>query len=658
MALSGERNSPPVTALAIGAERAAVVEQLDGDRIRVDPAPTVAAALDALVDPKTEHAPDCVVVSHLADGSVPSLRERVREHDPALPVLVWPGTATGDGDTDGRTTVTLPPELGATALRERVVGAASAYRAARRLREVKPAVAVARRARAALLDSEGERAAAAAVCETFATAQCYRLAWVGVRDGDRVRPLAAAGAGVDSERLSPVDPGDTPVGSALDGGTYAADRCVAPAPERLPWPGSELDGDPPSAVAAVPVEKGRIEDGVLAVYADRPDGFDPVERKILWDLAASLGREIDAARRYEEAAADSRLLDTIFDSIPAHLFVKDTERRHLRVSNHYADRDSWSQTRAETIGKTDEELYPEELARSSREQDRAVIEDGEEIIHEEENLGVDGKWNLTSKVPWYGEDGEVRGLIGIAQRITERKRYERALQQQIERLEEFSRLLSHDLSSPLTVAKGRLDMARSERGDSEHLDGIENALDRIEEITEDAVTLAREGQHVEFEDTEEVTLEGIARESWENIATGDATLAVEADMPLRATPDRLARVFENLFRNAVEHGPASDRAGAEDSPAASSETDCAVTVSVGALADGCGFYVADDGTGIPPEDRERVFDRGFSASEGGTGLGLRIVEQLVAAHGWDVRAIESESGGARFEVTGVDSPHT
>jgi signal transduction histidine kinase len=76
-----------------------------------------------------------------------------------------------------------------------------------------------------------------------------------------------------------------------------------------------------------------------------------------------------------------------------------------------------------------------------------------------------------------------------------------------------------------------------------------------------------------------------------------------------------------------------------------------VTVHVGE-SDG-GFYVADDGPGIPEAERERIFEAGYSTADEGTGFGLRIVEQVVDAHGWEVTVTESEQGGARFDVTGV-----
>jgi signal transduction histidine kinase len=63
--------------------------------------------------------------------------------------------------------------------------------------------------------------------------------------------------------------------------------------------------------------------------------------------------------------------------------------------------------------------------------------------------------------------------------------------------------------------------------------------------------------------------------------------------------------------------------------------------------------VADDGPGIPADEREAVFDAGYSTAEEGNGFGLRIVDQVVAAHGWEIAVTESADGGARFEITGV-----
>ncbi|PSP48852.1 hypothetical protein BRC75_05550 [Halobacteriales archaeon QH_7_69_31] len=79
-----------------------------------------------------------------------------------------------------------------------------------------------------------------------------------------------------------------------------------------------------------------------------------------------------------------------------------------------------------------------------------------------------------------------------------------------------------------------------------------------------------------------------------------------------------------------------------------------LTVTLGSSPEG--FYVADDGVGVPPEDRERVFESGYSTDEEGIGTGLAVVEDLATAHGWTVSVTESAAGGARFEFGGVEVP--
>ena len=208
------------------------------------------------------------------------------------------------------------------------------------------------------------------------------------------------------------------------------------------------------------------------------------------------------------------------------------------------------------------------------------------------------------------------------------------LKRQNERLEEFADVVSHDLRSPLTVAQGRLRLAEEEC-ESEHLDAVARAHDRMGELIDDLLRLAREGEGVgELERTD---LADLLDSCWSHVdRPPSARLRVDIGRTVRADRTRLQQLFENLIRNSVEHG-------GED-----------VTVTVGELADGNGFYLEDDGVGIPPESREDVFGAGYSTDEDGTGFGLSIVEQVVDAHGWAVRVVDGADGGARFEVTGVE----
>jgi len=213
----------------------------------------------------------------------------------------------------------------------------------------------------------------------------------------------------------------------------------------------------------------------------------------------------------------------------------------------------------------------------------------------------------------------------------ELRRQRDALERQNERLEEFASVVSHDLRNPLQVADLRLELAREEC-DSDHLGDVADALDRSQALVDDLLTLAREGEPVG--ETEPVDLGEVAEICWHTTAAPDATFRVETDRTVLADRSRLRQLFENLYRNAVEH------AGDD------------VTITVGATDEG--FYVEDDGPGIPAEERESVFEGGYSTTADGTGFGLRIVEQVATAHGWEVRVTDGTGGGARFEVSGVD----
>ena len=242
-------------------------------------------------------------------------------------------------------------------------------------------------------------------------------------------------------------------------------------------------------------------------------------------------------------------------------------------------------------------------------------------------------------------------------------------------VDQVSSVLSHDLRNPLDVAKAHLTAAR-ETGDPDHFESVADAHDRMERIIRDVLTLTRGDAVVDPSD--QVSIETAATDAWQSVDTDGAMLDLIGSLPtVTADADRVRRLFENLFRNAVEHGATSHRSRSgdavdfeSDAPAPNTHGDRgerspgpreqsldrsegttsegSLTVTVGPLEDG--FYVADDGTGIPADERETVFEPGHSTMNGGTGLGLAIVEQIIAAHDWNVTLTTADRGGARFEI--------
>ena len=284
-----------------------------------------------------------------------------------------------------------------------------------------------------------------------------------------------------------------------------------------------------------------------------------------------------------------------------------------------------------------------------------------------------------------------RATVLVLRDVTGLMRERRKLERQNERLETVAGVISHDLRTPLDVVDMRLDLAREDPS-IEHLDAIARASARMDTLIDDLLTLTRHGADVG--DVKPVDLVALTESCWRTLATGDATLRVDVGRTVDADPARLRRLLENLLRNAVEHGSTSNRtnsgnavehgstsnrtnsgnavehgstsprsAGRGDavehgSTGSRPEADDAVEngsdgviVTVGELPDG--FYVEDDGPGIPDGEHDRVFEAGYSTVARGTGLGLSIVTQVADAHGWDVRVTDGADGGARVEVTGV-----
>lgn len=243
------------------------------------------------------------------------------------------------------------------------------------------------------------------------------------------------------------------------------------------------------------------------------------------------------------------------------------------------------------------------------------------------------------------------GRVVLLRDVTRRKRNEEELrrknmelERQNEQLDEFAAVVSHDLRNPLNVVEGYLPMARD--GDPEAFEAIDESVDRMKEIVDDVLMLARQGQSVT--ETMQVDLDEIAHSAWSTVDTGDAELVVRTGAGVEADRARLLHVFENLFRNSVEHGSTDKRTESDDSV----EDGGNVRIEMGPLENG--FYVEDDGPGIPEGERTKVLGHGYTTTDGGTGFGLSIVRSIVEAHGWEITVDESSEGGARFEITGVE----
>ncbi len=246
--------------------------------------------------------------------------------------------------------------------------------------------------------------------------------------------------------------------------------------------------------------------------------------------------------------------------------------------------------------------------------------------------GGDTRYYQLADNPFGTDQAQVGRMLTFSD-VTHRERYRRELERQNERLEQFANMVSHDLRNPLNVAAGRLDLAR-QAVDNEHLEAVDGALERMGELIDDLLKLARQGQPID--EMERVQLSNLVESCWDLVETAEAELVMEDDLRFEADPERVQQLLENLFRNAIDH------VGSD------------VTIRVGRIEGERGFFVADDGPGIPAEDRDEVFESGYTTDEEGTGFGLAIVKEIADAHEWTVDVTESRNGGARFEIENLE----
>lgn len=385
----------------------------------------------------------------------------------------------------------------------------------------------------------------------------------------------------------------------------------------------------------------RIVQGVRGLFPDLPI-------VIVGASQAEVGTDLDAAIVDAEALADDRvvaavrsaldadvdsdasrppsrmetLLLSMLDQFPVHLYAKDRAARHVITS-------STNQSATDLIGLTDLEYteLPKDHREAAYRDDMRVVEGDGTRIEVEEYTGFIDSHTLTTKVPWFGEDDSVVGLVGLTRDITERKRREQAARRQHELLVKVALVAAHELRNELQIASGRLELLDA---DDDHSAVIADSHARLGSIVDKVVGLASEERPTR--EDEALWLSTISREVWDTLVGTDATLSIVEDLHFVADRESMSLFFQILFRNAVQHGGAD------------------VTVSVGAIDDG--LFVADDGPGIAAEPPERIFDAGYSNDPDGTGFGLYVARSIADEHGWQLAVGESDSGGTRFEVHG------
>ena len=397
-----------------------------------------------------------------------------------------------------------------------------------------------------------------------------------------------------------------------------------------------------------PIDGDHLFTGIIQDVSDRKVAEQQLRNHTskvtqLHELATEITRA-DSTTAIRQHAADGAV--KLFDADVAHLAVVEGDQLVPVTSSNPSSVDGYDPVPT-SFGYAGESYQSNTVVRvddlgETRGVTASPIRDGG--VHPEPQVSNDPLALLSIPLGEYGvlqvfsfeanafaeRDEEVAEMLSThVVTALERLSAEATIRRERDRLEEFAGILSHDLRNPLNVARGRLEFIDS-IDDSEHLDAIERALDRMERLIKDMLTLARQGEAVG--ETETISLNTLTKQAWQNVDTDTATLNVKTDLRLNADRSRLLQMFENLYRNAIDHGGE------------------AVTIRVGSLENGDGFFIEDTGPGISTSDREDVFESGYTTNQDGTGFGLAIVSRIVEAHGWSIEVTNGTDGGARFEI--------
>lgn len=407
----------------------------------------------------------------------------------------------------------------------------------------------------------------------------------------------------------------------------------------------------PQAIAILPLRGRNAPVGVLMLVSDREDQLLDQELAFLETLAAQIGLLIENAVLHDAAQTERRRLHTVFDHSPEGIVVAEAPDGRIALANHAA---------LELLGP----LTPGVLLTPHPLAGRVFLPGGEpcpaddlplvktlftgverrniELVLEQ----VDGQRVpiLVTSVP-IEDNGVIRGAVAVFQDLRQLR--------EVERLKsDFVALVSHELRTPLAAIKGSVEtMLHGIAGNQpsriqDFARIIDQQSDRLQELIDNLLSLSQIEAGALRLRRGLVALgpliQGVVRQQQARFPQVHLKSEIPARLPLvSADPRRIEQILVNLIDNAVRFSPDGG----------------VITVGAEGGAGDVRLMVRDQGPGIPVNDRERVFERFYQATQvgvratGGTGLGLAICKALVEAHNGTIWADDAPGGGALLQFT-------
>jgi PAS domain S-box-containing protein len=612
-----------------------------------------AAGFDAAIDHIEQGDVNCVVSDYETLADAPAIMQAVRERHPELPLLtVSEYDAEGGSGTAIAEVVDFVDRMNEPGSDEAFAGWV-ANSVVRNPSDAAPPGGnrpedIVQDVKQGLVDASSPKDIQQAVCDQLTLGGRYSFVWIGEYDtGEQQVVPWVTGSSVDNWPISETFAVDsaTPeslVERVLRGRQTEVVQDIEAHSQTVPWEEAAVERDCTATAVAPLVAEDELY-GVMGVYTDARDGFDEMERSAFEEIADTVSTVLHSMALQGRIEQQDRVLqryERLVETVGDGMYALDSEGHFMTVNNGLLAMTSY--TREGLLGEHISIVMDDEDVESGRAQIRDLLADDEDSTAVEMDVYTkDGRSiPCENQIALLEEGDEFQGTVGVLRDITDRKRRERELQRQNERLEAFAEIVSHDLRNPLSVAQGYLDLAM-ESESTDQLENVVGALERMEDIIGDVLALARHGQTVT--EAEPVDLTATVEEAWGNVSTDGATLDVSDLGTAAVDRSRVLRLLENLFRNSIEHGATGHSGTGEEGDRVD------LTVTVDTLTDDAagmephteaadsspptGFYVADDGTGIPEHIREHAFESSFTTSEDGLGLGLWVVREVAHAHG-------------------------